>query len=612
MGANAPVPSAHALLAHPRGASARYGQSSRRRRRSKRRRIVLVVLVAVLAWLGVSAVLLALAAGDARSAERNLRRLQGTTSGADLLRGEASDDLARARDDLKAASRKANFPLVAPLRVLPFVGRQVTAFQKMLSASSGVVDAGVEALGSTREQLGGDLPLGAARVELMGSLQGILDVAQADVLRAGSKIGSNEGLIQPLADARQELDEHLDDVANQLARANVTVNALRSFLDGDGRYLVLAANNAEMQDGWGMPLQAGLMTIDDGETSLPDLEPTSGLLLPVGVPYEGDLRTNWGQLEPNREWRNLALTPRFVESAPLAARMWEARGGGPVDGVLSVDPYALRAVLAATGPVTVEDGTTVSAESVVPFVLHDQYIDESIDEPGRAERQDRLSDVAAAAVDALAGPVDAVALADELMKAAYNRHVLAWSSVPDEQNGWEASGIDGELDPQSTLVSLVNRGCNKLDWFVDVSADLQFTPTPAGREGTLRITVDNHTPVGESSYIGGPQPNCGVSAGGDWLGFVTVHLPGRVGAAEFEDGQVVVDGRDGPSRIVAANFLVGAGQRGEAVVRFEVPSDVVAVELEPSGRPRRVTWQVGNRRFGDDRHHTVELSTDRR
>jgi hypothetical protein len=183
--------------------------------------------------------------------------------------------------------------------------------------------------------------------------------------------------------------------------------------------------------------------------------------------------------------------------------------------VLAVDPYALKAILAATGPVTVEDGTTVSAEDVVPFVLHDQYIDESINEPGRAERQDRLADVAAAAVDALAGPVDAATLVEELMQAAYHRHVLAWSNVPEEQRGWEAGGIDGELDRQSTLVSLVNRGCNKLDWFVDVSASLEFAPTPQGREGSLRVVVENRTPPGQSSYIAGPQPRCGVSAAGE-------------------------------------------------------------------------------------------------
>ena len=43
-----------------------------------------------------------------------------------------------------------------------------------------------------------------------------------------------------------------------------------------------------------------------------------------------------------------------------------------------------------------------------------------------------------------------------------------------------------------------------------------------------------------------------------------------------------------------------------------MPSDVVAVSVEPSGRAHPVTWQVEDRHFRDDQHHTVELADDRR
>jgi hypothetical protein len=494
---------------------------------------------------------------------------------------------------------------------MPVIGRQVRSFQGLLRASSSVLGTGVEALDATREQLDGDLPQGGARVELISSLQGVLRNAQGDVVTATARLGPRDGLVQPLAETREELNEHLEEVTTQLGRAHSSFVALQSFLDGDGRYLVLASNNSEMQAGWGMPLQAGVLTIADGEASLPDLEPTSDMVLPVGVPFEGDLANNWGSLQPNREFRNLALSPRFTESAPLAARMWEARSGGPVDGVLAVDPYLLRAILRATGPVQVDDDV-VSAEDVVPFTLHDQYINQVIEEPGRAERQDRLADVAAAAVEALGGPVDGPTLVEELMQASYRRHILAWSSVAEQQAGWEASGIDGELDAGSTMVSLVNRGCNKLDWFVHVSADLTIEAVPEGRQGILRVGVDNRTPAGQSSYIAGPRPNCGVDAAGDWLGFLTVHLPGRAGPASVQGAGLVVDGSDGPNRVVAANLAVARGQRAEAVVRFELPSDVVDLELEPSGRARPVTWRVGQRSWSDDRQHTVPLAGDRR
>jgi hypothetical protein len=85
-----------------------------------------------------------------------------------------------------------------------------------------------------------------------------------------------------------------------------------------------------------------------------------------------------------------------------------------------------------------------------------------------------------------------------------------------------------------------------------------------------------------------------------------------VGAADVQGAQLIVDGSDGPSRLVAANIAVARGQRAEAVVRFEVPSDVVDIELEPSGRARPVRWRVGSRSWDDDRRHTVPLAGDRR
>ena len=51
-----------------RASRARYGRSTRRRRRTRRRRWLVLVLVAVVAWLGASAVLLALAAERAPEA----------------------------------------------------------------------------------------------------------------------------------------------------------------------------------------------------------------------------------------------------------------------------------------------------------------------------------------------------------------------------------------------------------------------------------------------------------------------------------------------------------------------------------------------------------------
>nr|MBA2626260.1 DUF4012 domain-containing protein [Acidimicrobiia bacterium] len=555
--------------------------------------------------------LLLTAASDARAAQRRLSGLEGELDAGGLLRGEGEEELAGAAADLRDAADRSSFPIITPLEVLPVVGRQVRALQGLTSSSASVLELGVESLDDAQRRLEGDLPTGPDRVDVLRDLEASTANAIQGVFGAISDQGPSEGLIEPLREARLEINSELDEALQLLTRTQLVANALRSMLEGDGRYLVLGANNAEMQAGWGMPLQAGVLTVSDGVIDLPDLEPTSDLLLDEGPPLPDDLAANWGSLEPNREWRNLALSPRFPDSAPLAAAMWEATGGGPVDGVLALDPYLLEAVLAATGPVVAE-GDQVSAESVVPFVLHDQYINESIDEPGRAERQDRLSDVAAAATDALSGDVDAVTLAEQLIEAANGRHLLAWSKVPEEQAGWESAGLDGELDSNSMLVGLVNRGCNKLDWFIDVAASFDVETVAGEREGVLRVAVQNSTPPGESSYIAGPQPDCGVRAAGDWLGVVSASLPGVVGAARVEEGDVAVDGEDGRTRVVASNLVVPRGQRVERVIRFELPLSVRRVRVEPDARPRSIAWRAAGRTWQDGEGRTITLPPDAR
>ncbi|CAN5424061.1 hypothetical protein BH18ACT1_BH18ACT1_02190 [soil metagenome] len=589
----------------------RFGSSRRHRKRARRRRLLLGLGLLVIVWLAACTALLLTAASDARAAQRRLSGLEGELDAAGLLRGQGEEELAGAAADLRDAADRSSFPLIGPIEVMPVVGRQVRSLQGLTESSASVLELGVEALEDAQRSLEGDLPTGPDRVEVLRALEANTASTIQGVFSAIAEQGPSEGLIEPLREARLEINGELDEAIELLTRTQLVANALRSMLEGDGRYLVLGANNAEMQAGWGMPLQAGVLTVSDGVIDLPDLEPTSDLLLDQGPPLPADLAANWGSLEPNREWRNLALSPRFPDSAPLAAAMWEATGGGPVDGVLALDPYLLEAVLAATGPVVAE-GDPVSADSVVPFVLPDPYINESIDEPGRAERQDRLSDVAAAATDALSKDVDAVTLAEQLIEAANGRHLLAWSKVPEEQAGWESAGLDGELDSNSMLVGLVNRGCNKLDWFIDVAASFDVETVAGEREGVLRVAVQNSTPPGESSYIAGPQPDCGVRAAGDWLGVVSASLPGVVGAARVEKGDVAVDGEDGRTRVVASNLVVPRGQRVERVIRFELPLSVRRVRVEPDARPRSIAWRAAGRTWQDGEGRTITLPPDAR
>lgn len=73
-----------------------------------------------------------------------------------------------------------------------------------------------------------------------------------------------------------------------------------------------------------------------------------------------------------------------------------------------------------------------------------------------------------------------------------------------EQRGWRAAGLDGDLDDDSLLVSVLNRGGNELDWFLTTGARLSTARVGSDTEVTVRLTFRNTTPSGLPRYVTGP------------------------------------------------------------------------------------------------------------
>ncbi|MDP8988344.1 MAG: DUF4012 domain-containing protein, partial [Actinomycetota bacterium] len=322
-----------------------------------------------------------------------------------------------------------------------------------------------------------------------------------------------------------------------------------------------------------------------------------------------DLQARWGWLHPGREWRNLGLSPRFDATGELAAAMWQALDGDPVDGVLAIDVETLRALLSTTGPVPVGDGV-VGPDQVVELLLHGQYLElAEVGTPDRADqagRRERLGELAGAALGALeTGDYDPGTLVAELAGAAGGRHLLAWSAQPDHQEAWEAAGISGSLSEESLLVSVLNRGGNKLDRFLQVGSSLALRLVSAGTDVAVEVHLANRTPVGEPWYVAGPAPGSGL-APGDYLGMVSANVPAT--AADLRiDGEPVLMARgpDGPTQVIAAPVLVPAGSARTVVIRFRLPPEVGSVDVEPSARIPPIEWSAGDTEWRGDVARTV-------
>lgn len=553
--------------------------------------------VALVAWAGLLAYMLL----SAKSAsERGIDALEGARASRtfDGVVDPATEDLLReARLEFADAHAKLSNPLVAPARLFPVLGRQIRAADRLDEQAAAATGLAADTVAEVRRLTARAAPEGPERAELVRELAAL-------AARAGRQLeamdpGDDEALVDSLQQARTEFVDARTEAVEALDVASTLLDGTAAFLDG-GTYLLLGANNAEMRAGSGMFLSATELTTSQGGISLGPVGATRDLVLPQGVEPPAELASNWDWLDTGRDFRNLGLTPQFPVSAELAARMWaETPGGGPVDGVISLDVDGVRSLLKVVGPVEV-DGVTYDERTVRRLLLNAQY--------RGADQEERLDSLSAVAREVFArieaGGWDVGDLATELVAAAGGRHLMVWSADEVQQQAWEAASADGHLDDDSLAVSVLNRGANKLDWFLDAATVVATEPAAGGgTDVTVTVSLRNTTPDGQPKYVAGP--NIDGLAEGEYTGVVVVNAPGAAEGLEITGGEYqTLDGPDGPTRAVGVYLRLPRGEAAQVVVTFTLPSGTDSMRIEPSARVQAMRWTLGGREYPIERRRT--------
>lgn len=520
----------------------------------------------------------------------------------DLQSGRVVATLSDARDKFGAASERLDSAFMAPLRFVPIAGRQLRSVSALSRGADEVSSLAMETVGQSRRAISDRPSAGFERVALLKNLAVATASAHEGLDRVD--LGPAEGLISPLAEKRQEFDSELLAAKDALSRISSGLGGLANLLEGPGRYLLLAANNAEMRAGSGMFLSAGVLETGGGNVVMGELMQTSELQLPPeGVPLEGDLANLWGWLGPNHEWRNLGVSPAFDVTGALASRMWEWLEGRPVDGVVAIDVMGVQSILEASGMTHVE-GAELPPNEIGRFLLHDQYVGLTHDDDRsdqHAGRRDRLGILATAAFKELnRGDGDLVSLATGLAEAVNGRHLMVWSSDPQDQASWIAAEAAGALTERDLLVAVLNRGGNKLDYFLMPQVDLQIRPEREHSIVTVRTTLQNVTPLGESSYIAGPNPDDPESREGVYVGLLSITMPKDAKEVVLPGVETLAaSGRDGPTNVVAVHFDLERGASKQFVVQFRLPGRHGSLRILPSARAPAVPWKAGRAQFTD-------------
>ncbi len=569
--------------------------------RHRGRWVFLVGLVLAGAWLGWCAHLALSARSQLRSAQIQLRKLGGADGLRPILQGDTVG-LSDARRRLVSADEDLQSAWLSPLTTMPFVGRQVNSARSLTHTSRSVVDAvslaAADFAPANRDKM--------SRVELVAALSKN-SRRLADVIDQGD-LGPSSGLIVALSDGRAELAKQLLSIRKPLDKANAVLPGLQRLIAGPTRLLVVAANNAQMAAGSGLPLAVTTADFADGKITVGQFEWTSNVTVPAGsIQLPSELEQLWGFATPSENLKHAFVTPRFDVTAPLIAKQYEAATKTKVDGVLLIDIVGLQKLVAASGPNS--DPKALTADEIIPELMNGQYL--SVDygkKDSHADREERLSEVTRSVVSTL---LDAKSRLSEVGKAIgqsiAGRHLLLWSKDVDLQNGLNRSEVDGALRADSIAVSLQNEASNKMDWFMRLSANLSTETGAAGeRNVTVQVTVKNEVSEGQPRYVAGPtQPK---QVYGDYVGYLTINVP-RV-AAHLRLGDtspVIVGGYDGPTLTIGQLVIVHKGESSTVKFHFVMPKGTSSVQVEPSGRFPSLQWTKGSVTWADTERRRVEL-----
>jgi Protein of unknown function (DUF4012) len=565
-----------------------------------------VALVAI--WAVVAVVDVVIAADHIHHGEAAVQSARQGLSADGILSGAPAGSLRSAETSFSDAHGLLSSPLLWPVDILPVAGRQLRSVQDLSSAAQHVARTGVTAVGQSQALLRLPHKAGPERIATLDKLAALAASTHSSL--SDIDLGPVQGLIGPLQHERNTFQGDITQIQTTLQRTSDAASAAAGILQGPGTYLLLAGNNAEMRSGSGAFEEAGIITTGNGELQLAGMEPITSLTLPAGgVPVTGDLAARWGWLLPGTDGRNLGLTPQFDVTGPLAASMWKASTGQSVDGVLAIDVQGLEELLEVTGPVTTSTGQVVSAANVDELLLHDQYEGETYTSDS-TQRVDELSTLATATLHALENrPLQLHAAADALSAAAAGRHVLLWSADPQTEAAWTGAGVSGQLQPSSVMADVINRGGNKLDYYLTETASLRLSPRGTQTDGTLTMKFSNHTPAGQSPFIAGPYPGLGTDYG-EYVGIATVNLPGDArDVATPSNASVVVSGPEGPTLVEGATIAIMQGAAQQITFHFVLPGAHGSVTVVPSARIGPVSWRVadpsGASTFEDSSPHTL-------
>lgn len=421
-------------------------------------------------------------------------------------------DLATAVADTSHASNIVDSWFTAGARLIPVVAQQSRFVVGTLRAANGASRVGLaEAPDVNYHQLKyqqGHVNL-VALAAMAAPLRRVDDELHVTMRRLS---GLQSGwLIGPLHTRGVSLHRDVSRAAHSADLATQAARVLPAMLGGDGvrRYFVAFMSPSESRGYDGFVGSYGVLTADSGHVSLTESGAASDLeilLPPGGATLRGvsGFLARYGQFHPQAFVRDATYSPDLPTDASVLAQLYAQAGGGPVDGVLAIDPYGLAAMLRFTGPIQVPGlPVPLTSRNAAYVLLKEQYTTFDAGETNQdLLRHDFLQSALHLAFDKLvSGSLPSPeTLSSVLNPVVVQGRISLWTFHKTEQPFIGALGLSGAF-PASHHDNLLgvttqDADANKIDAFLhkSISSRIAYDPGTGSISSTVTVRLTNKAP----------------------------------------------------------------------------------------------------------------------
>ncbi len=507
--------------------------------------------------------------------------------------------VAQLEEEMKAlrADLAPYWPLLRRLDRLPGVGAEVAAAPDLL-------EAGVELLAAGRLGLDQGIPLLKAMTEsaaaspleavasVLPRLQASADVwpevtAQVDRAAAHLQAVDASQLRPPLGPRLAQIQEVLPRLRPLLDLLPLLPDLLGA--DGERRYLIIAQNSDELRPTGGFVSGVGLVRVAQGRIAILQFEDS----------YAVDNHTQPHPPAPEALHRLMGAellflrdanwSPDFPTSARILSSIYKLDRGITVDGVVAVDLFAVRALVAAMAPLSVPDvEVPITGENVIAQIkaawdepVEGVTIEQNIGEWIRRRKEFMPTLVQAMMERVAAGEVDLRRLGSALARAAAEKHVLVYLDHAAAQAAISAIGWDGSIQPGTQdylAIYDTNFGYNKVNALVTRQTDYQVAWEQEGWTARLTLTYTHPAPATtepckHESVYGHTYDDLTRRCYWDYL---RVYAPAgsHLLAAEGLEAVEVEEGEAGAT-VIAGEFVLPPGAAHTVRLVYRLPDAVV-------------------------------------